>query len=162
MPRGVGHSKLAPLLAINPRVETWTASQFKAAKPAGLSDKTIDAIIEAVPAYLAWFATTGFAATATSTSTSTSATTATAAATIVIPVLKPSEQMVVVFTGVRDKALEAYLEARGHIVADSVTKRTTHVIHADNSAATSGKITKAEELGIPILSLSEFKANLGL
>jgi DNA ligase (NAD+) len=167
MPRGVGHSKLAPLLAINPRVETWTASQFKAAKPAGLSDKTIDAIIEAVPAYLAWFATTGFAATATSTSTSatatsTSATTATAAATVVIPVLKPSEQMVVVFTGVRDKALEAYLEARGHIVADSVTKRTTHVIHADNSAATSGKITKAEELGIPILSLSEFKANLGL
>jgi len=156
MPRGVGHSKLAPLLAINPRVETWTASQFKAAKPAGLSDKTIDAIVEAVPAYLAWFATTGFSATASATSATTTST------ATPIPVLKPSEQMVVVFTGVRDKSLEAYLESRGHVVADTVTKKTTHVIHADNSAATSGKITKAEELGIPILSLSEFKANLGL
>jgi len=151
MPRGVGHSKLTPLLAIRPDPATWVsdAAALKAARPAGLSDKTIDAIVAAVPAYLTWLSATGFEPAAT----------ATAAATAVA-VAVPEHQMVVVFTGVRDKALEDQLLAAGHIVADSVTKKTTHVVHADNSAAASTKIVKAQELGIPVTSLSTFKANL--
>ena len=57
----------------------------------------------------------------------------------------------------RDKALEATLQSKGHIVADAVTKKTTHLVHADGAAATSTKLIKAQEMGIKILSLSDFK-----
>ena len=147
MPRGVGHSKLTPLLTLNPKVTTWTAAAFKAAKPAGLSEKTIDAIVEAIPAYLTWLAATGLV------------TTAPSVIPTVIPV--PDKQYIVVFTGVRDKTFEAALQAKGHIIADSVTKKTTHVIHADGTAtATSTKLIKAQEMGAKILSLSSAKAEL--
>jgi NAD-dependent DNA ligase len=66
----------------------------------------------------------------------------------------------VVFTGVRDKALEAVLDAAGHTVADTVTKKTTHVVYADGPRPTTTKITKAEEVGAKILSLSEFRAQI--
>lgn len=151
MPRGVGHSKLTPLLAIRPDPASWVtdAAVLKAAKPAGLSDKTIDAIVAAVPDYLAWFATTGFGPVVSSASSASAA-----------PILKPEHQLVVVFTGTRDKALEAQLTSMGHVVADSVNKKTTHVVYPDGPVPTSSKITKAQELGIPTETLSTFKGHL--
>jgi NAD-dependent DNA ligase len=152
MPRGVGHSKLAPLLALNPAPAAWTAAAFKAARPAGLSDKTIDAIVAAIPAYLAWLDSTGFAAVA-----------AAAPGPGIFPILGPGEgpehPITVVFTGVRDRPLEAILQAAGHTVADAVTKKTTHVVYADGPTPSTGKVAKAQELGIPVLSLSAFKAS---
>jgi NAD-dependent DNA ligase len=144
MPRGVGHSKLTPLLALNPSPASWIAAEFNAKRPAGLSEKTIDAIVDAIPAYLAWKAATGLVA-------SVSVPVAPAAA------VADASQMTVVFTGVRDKVLEAALQSKGHIVADAVTKRTTHLVHADGAAATSTKLIKAQEMGIKILPLSDFK-----
>jgi DNA ligase (NAD+) len=151
MPRGVGHSKLTPLLAIRPDPATWItdAAALKAAHPAGLSDKTIDAIVAAVPDYLAWLATTGFSEAAT-----------VPVPSIITTVLKPEHQLIVVFTGVRDKALEAQLTSMGHIVGDSVNKKTTHVVYPDGPIPASSKITKAQDLGIPIETLSVFKGHL--
>ena len=148
MPRGVGHTKLTPLLVLNPNPTYWIAEAFKAAKPAGLSDKTIDAIIEAIPAYLAWKTATGLSASV--------------PPALAPPTVLPSgQQHVIVFTGVRDKAFEAILVAKGHIVADTVTKKTTHVVHADGpGTALSGKIIKAQEMGAKILTLSAAKAEL--
>lgn len=157
MPRGVGHSKLTPLLALNPAPYSWSASAFKAARPAGLSDKTIDAIVAAIPDYLAWLDSTGFAAVAADPGP--------------LPAAGPGPEhpITVVFTGVRDRPLEAVLQAAGHTVADTVTKKTTHVVYADGPAASvlgmqgpepsTGKVAKAQELGIPVLSLSAFKAS---
>ena len=143
MPRGVGHSKLTPLLSLNPSPASWVAADLKAKRPAGLSEKTIDAIVDAIPAYLAWKAATGLSVSA--------------SAPAVAAVAAAAGQMIVVFTGVRDKALEATLQSKGHIVADAVTKKTTHLVHADGAAATSTKLIKAQEMGIKILSLSDFK-----
>jgi DNA ligase (NAD+) len=159
MPRGVGHSKLTPLLALKPDPATWITdvASLKAAHPAGLSDKTIDAIVAAVPDYLAWIATTGFSASSVSSSALASAS---ASASSSGPILKPEHQLVVVFTGTRDKALEAQLTAAGHVVADSVNKKTTHVVYPDGPIPTSSKITKAQELGIPVETLSAFKSHL--
>jgi NAD-dependent DNA ligase len=147
MPRSVGHSKLTPLLALNPVPSSWVAADLKAKRPAGLSEKTIDAIVDAIPSYLAWKEATGLSVSAS------------AHAPAHAPVAAPAtaNQMTVVFTGVRDKALEATLQAKGHIVADAVTKKTTHLVHADGAAATSTKLIKAQEMGITILSLSDFK-----
>ena len=68
--------------------------------------------------------------------------------------------MTVVFTGVRDKELEAALQAAGHIVADTVSKKTTHVVYADGPQPTTTKITKAKEMGAELLTLSEFRGKI--
>lgn len=145
MPRGVSHSKLAPLLALNPNPATWTAAALKAKRPAGLSEPTIDAIVEAIPAYLAWKAATGL----------TPSVQAAPAPSNHLPV---GSQYTIVFTGVRDKAFEEQLLAKGHIIADTVTKKTTHVVYAGSTMST--KIIKAQELGVTLLTLSEAKTIL--
>lgn len=147
MPRSVGHTKLTPLLALNPNPAAWpgSVSELKTAKPAGISPATIDAIVEAIPAYTEWVTSNNLVANLeTKTKTKTKPT--------------PEEQWTIVFTGVRDKALEAVLDAAGHTVADTVTKTTTHVVYADGPLPTTTKITKAEEIGAKILSLSDFRA----
>jgi NAD-dependent DNA ligase len=68
--------------------------------------------------------------------------------------------MTVVFTGARDKALEADLAAKGHTVGASVTKKTTHVVYPDGPLPGSSKITAAKAAGIPVMTLSAFRATL--
>jgi DNA ligase (NAD+) len=144
MPRGVGASKLQPLLAIEPRPSHWNAAVLKAARPAGLSEATIDAIVDAVPSYLAWISETKLVATAVA-----------ATPSVAVP-----GGYVVVLTGFRDKALEEAVVAAGHTVADSVTKKTTHVIYPDGPAPTSTKVTKAQENGAIIMPVSAFRSLL--
>ena len=150
MPRSVGHTKLTPLLALNPNPATWTAAALKAKRPSGLSESTIDAIVEAIPAYLAWKTATGLTPSVQGTPAPSSH------GPLVGPLVGP--QHTIVFTGVRDKAFEAQLQAKGHVIADTVTKKTTHVVYT--GSATSTKIIKAQELGITLLTLSEAKTIL--
>ena len=60
-----------------------------------------------------------------------------------------------VFTGFRNKELEAYLSARGGEIVGSVSKKTTMVIAKDVNED-SGKITKAKDLNIPIVQVDTF------
>lgn len=177
MPRGVGHTKLKPLLALNPNPQAWSAAALKAARPAGLSDKTIDEICAALPAYYAWrteecvgLGPSSAIAPAAVGGAGASVSTATAAAPA-----KAGSQMVVVMTGFRDKTLNTQLEAAGHIVADTVSKKTTHVVYADGPETPSAtgvyqpsrkaggaepastKLTKAKELGAAVMSVSAFR-----
>lgn len=66
----------------------------------------------------------------------------------------------VVFTGVRDKVLEGMLAPLGWGIEDSVTKKTTALVIADEGAKESGKMKKARDQGIQILTLSEFRKTL--
>lgn len=144
MPRGVGHSKLGPLLAIEPNVAAWTQARLSP-RPAGLSDKTIEAIVASVPAYLAWLAETGFEVAEAP------------AVAAVAAVAVAAAPMTVVFTGTRDKALEADLATKGHTVGASITKKTTHVVYPDGPPPTSSKITVAQAAGIPTLPMTAFR-----
>ena len=139
MPRGVGHSKLGPLLAMEPNVAAWSKERLSP-RPAGLSDKTIEAIVACVPAYLAWLAETGFEV-----------------AEVAATPAALADAMTVVFTGARDKALEAELAAKGHTVGASITKKTTHVVYPDGPPPSSSKITAAQAAGIPTLPLTAFR-----
>ena len=58
------------------------------------------------------------------------------------------------------KELQKYIEARGGRVAGSVSGSTSYLINND-VASTSGKNTKAKELGIPILSEEDFLNKFG-
>ena len=65
------------------------------------------------------------------------------------------ENMKIVFTGFRDKELQNKIEDLGGSVTTSVSTKTNIVVHADNEQ-NSSKIEKATQLGIKILSKSEF------
>jgi len=67
-----------------------------------------------------------------------------------------------VFTGRLDRwtrlAAEDRVKSLGGAIADSVTKKTTHVVVGEDPGS---KIKRAEQLGIPILSEAEFEELVG-
>lgn len=68
-------------------------------------------------------------------------------------------QMTIVFTGFRDKNLEKQLTDKGHKIGSSVSKKTSCLIVKEKGSG-STKENKAEELGIPIYTLQEFREKL--
>jgi NAD-dependent DNA ligase len=68
----------------------------------------------------------------------------------------------VVFTGVRDKDLELYIENSGGKVSTSVSKNTNIVIHSDNPDTSNSKYEKAKELKIKLISITDFKKEFKL
>lgn len=148
MPRGIGHRKLTPLFQINPNPAKWSVAEFVAASPAGISETMIQEVVANIPAYLKWkkdnFGDISLVPSVVSSPPTSSS-------------IKTEDIAVIVLTGFRDKGLEAALTAKGHNVADSVTKKTTHVVYPDGPEPSSTKITKGREYGAHILSLSDLK-----
>jgi NAD-dependent DNA ligase len=62
----------------------------------------------------------------------------------------------VVFSGFRDADLEDAAVAAGYDVSTSVSSKTALVVASDVNAA-SGKITKARELGVEVVSIEDFR-----
>lgn len=62
----------------------------------------------------------------------------------------------IVFTGFRDIVLKSFIETNGGEVLDTITKKSTLLIKKDSDEQSS-KLTKAKELGVNIVLLSEFK-----
>ena len=77
---------------------------------------------------------------------------------VLVPKGKSLEGLVVVFTGVRDKELEALIEAKGGKVGSSVSSKTKILVAKDPSDDSS-KIKSAKELGIPVVTIDTFKKN---
>lgn len=69
------------------------------------------------------------------------------------------KNLVVVFSGIRNKELEKQIETNGGKVTTSVSNNTTHVIVNDLSQISS-KITKAKSKNIPIMLLHDFINNI--
>lgn len=65
--------------------------------------------------------------------------------------------MKICFTGVRDSELEKSIIEGGGEICSGVSKKTTHLIVADLDS-TSSKTSKAQQLGIPIMTIEQFKA----
>lgn len=66
------------------------------------------------------------------------------------------QNMKVCFTGVRDEKLEDLIRENSGEVVSGVSKKTTHLIVADKNTHSS-KAVKAQQIGIPILTIAEFK-----
>jgi DNA ligase (NAD+) len=66
----------------------------------------------------------------------------------------------IVFTGIRDKALEERVVGAGGDVKTSVSKKTSLVVYAPNKPI-SGKLKDAEKHGVPTMSIDEFRALIG-
>jgi len=66
----------------------------------------------------------------------------------------------VVFTGFRDKDLQAQVEAEGGTMQSAVSSKTT-ILVAKNPNSTSGKMKKARDNGTRIMGIEEFKEMMG-
>lgn len=64
---------------------------------------------------------------------------------------------VVVFSGVRNRELEESIKERGGRVTTSVSKNTTIVV-TDDPNSTTGKVNRARELGVQLLTIDELVA----
>lgn len=62
----------------------------------------------------------------------------------------------IVFTGFRDKDMETFITKNGGKISTSVSKNTTILVHADGGDTSSSKFVKAKELGVQLMSKSEF------
>jgi BRCT domain type II-containing protein len=66
------------------------------------------------------------------------------------------ENEVIVFTGFRDKALENEIGERGGRVTTAISGKTTLVVLKDGAPA-QGKVLEAQNRGIPVMNLTDFK-----
>jgi len=133
MPRGVGETKLTGVFAAEPDYRRWATL----APPAGWSRESFDQMLATLPAYEVWRRQIP---------------------TVVTPTItKVAEKGCVVFTGFRDAALAARAEARGYAFADTVTKKTTVLVTAAE-APSSGKVKKARDAGVKVMTRSEFES----
>lgn len=64
------------------------------------------------------------------------------------------KNMIIVFTGIRDKELEEYIKKNGGIVATTITKNVTLVVYKDK---TTTKVEKAKKYNIKIQHIDDFK-----
>lgn len=64
------------------------------------------------------------------------------------------DEIVVVFTGIRDKELEAKIEARGGTIGSSVNGKTTHLVAKDPNGGSS-KLKKAADMGVKVIGIIE-------
>lgn len=86
-----------------------------------------------------------------------------------IPVILPTEQssptsdkfcgMNICFSGIRDAEIEAKIKDGGGTLVSGVSKKTTLLIVKDIQG-TSSKIEKAKQLGIPIQTIEQFRAQV--
>ena len=139
LPRGVGERKLKLLFEVEADPAKWTFE--KLCNVNGWGSIGIQDLLKLVPDVLAWCRQHKV--------------------TLVSPVPSPLgapapvSKGSVVFTGVRDKDLEARMPAAGWTMSDTLTKKTSILVVADE-AKESGKTKKATEYGIRIMKLSDF------
>jgi len=151
LPRGVAEKKLRALFEKEADPRKWGAANMDV--PEGWSDDSLKGLWRALPAALAWI-DESFPGSL--------APVAAAVAPALAAVVPAGQMKYVVFSGVRDKALEQRLFSSGSWdIQSAVTSKTEVLVVADGDVKESTKIKKARELGITVQSISEFRSSLG-
>jgi NAD-dependent DNA ligase len=135
LPRGVGERKLKMLFDVEADPSKWT---FEKCNVNGWGSIGVQDLLKVVPAVLEWCQKHKPLAPA-------------------APATPAASKGSVVFTGVRDKDLEAKATAAGWTMSDTLTKKASLLIVADD-AKESVKTKKATEYGIRIMKITEFRA----
>lgn len=138
---GVGESRIAKIESVYPDVLSVTREQILELD--GFADKTADAILKDMPKFK------NFLNKINGLYTIVEETPATVTG-------NAFENEVVVFTGIRDKDMEAWIVENGGTIASGVSKKTTMLVTKDPSS-TSSKITKAKEQGVRVVAHSDLK-----
>lgn len=145
--RSIGEKKLKVIVTSFPRIlEGYTPTETELSKVDGIGSITAKQFIDGLPLFFDFMKDIGIPCNKKSETK-----------VIVEKSTKPSlSHLIVVFTGMRDKDLEAEIESRGGKIGSSVSKKTTVVVAKDPSED-SGKVKTAKELGIEVLDFETFK-----
>ena len=144
LPRGVGERKLRTLYSIEADATNWTKQSLRS--PAGWSETSIDELLTTLPKVFGWIERTFGPLSKVAKGNVDSLQES------VKKVEQEGPLKYVVFTGCRVKELPS-----GWIMEDSVTKKTNLLVVADSAIdKETTKTKKAKDLGIKIVSLSEF------
>jgi DNA ligase (NAD+) len=145
--RSIGEKKLKLIVKSFPRIlEGYSPTETELSKVDGVGPVTAKQFIDGLPLFFDFMKDIGIPCNKTL-----------EVKTVVEKSTKPSlSHLIVVFTGMRDKELEAEIESRGGKIGSSVSKKTTVVVAKDPSED-SGKVKTAKELGVEVLDFETFK-----
>jgi NAD-dependent DNA ligase len=174
MGRGMGEKKMEVVFEAYPEwLEPQERNLERLAAIKGMSRTTAQDLIMRIPAFMAFLTECGItlpsaelgAAAAAAPVTGPSAATAAAADGPAITTSAATEALrnkTVVMTGVRSKELEAALKPLGVKFGSSVSKNTFALIVAAKGDALTGKMKDAQNLGVPMYTLEEFRTAFGI
>jgi NAD-dependent DNA ligase len=144
--RGVGTRKLLKLWETVQGDETIFCDEYRIVRIDGFEEATAEKIVDGYPQYKLFLEEiNGFV---------------TLSEYKVGGVGGPLTGQVYVFTGFRDKDLQAAIESLGGVVGDGVTSKTTCVV-AKNPNERSGKLDKARAKGITVVGVDDLRQQIG-
>lgn len=148
--RGLGPKKLELIVDHFPQILTKqyvpTVAELVAIK--GIEAKTAQLFVENLPAFFRFYKECGVTCNAPSS----------------IEHQKPAgtrlSHLNVVFTGIRDKAVEEFLEANGAKVSGGISNKTTTLVVKTVDGKETSKVQKAKELGVSVVTIEDFKKQI--
>lgn len=148
--RGFSDKKIGLILESFPDILTSSASEpekvRRLAGISGMATKTAEAFVPQIPVFLGFLGEIGVSTGLDQAPSKPSQDTT-----------HPLYKKTVVFSGFRDKGMEAQLAALGAKAGSSVSKTTFAVVTTDKESGT-GKVGTAKELGVGIYTPDEFRA----
>jgi len=152
--RGVGSKKLAIIIEAFPKIledDNYYPDKQELVKLNGVEQKTAQQFLEGLKSWRSYKSKFNLG------KYMRAATAASAAQTLPLRsnVQQSFKNVVFVFTGFRNKALEEAIIERGGKVNQSISKNVNIVITKDDDSSSS-KITKARDLGLEVISLDAF------
>ena len=155
--RGFSGKKIELVFSLYPDVLTSKENnEVKIAKIAamkGMAQKTAEAFVERIGAFVDFMKECGLEKKILLSNVESEATVSKAT----VDISNPLYEKTIVLTGFRDKDLEAVLKNVGAKMGSSVSKNTLCVVVKDSNSDESSKVLEAKRLGIPVLTLSQFK-----
>jgi len=158
--RGIGVSRIKAIVEVYPEVVAGKAIADKKRKVEGVGQKTLDGFFEALPEFMALMKDIGVECKSKAGVAPVGVTAGPGPSNAATRAASPPKNQtmagqVLVFTGFRDKALQAAVEAKGGHVAASISKKTTLIVASDPNE-NSTKLQKAREMGIKIVGKEDF------
>ena len=156
--RGFSEKKIELVLSLYPDVLTSKENNnVKIAKIAamkGMAQKTAEAFVDRIEAFVDFMKECGLEKKILLSNFISESST--------VDILNPLYDKSIVMTGFRDKDLEAILKKVGAKMGSSVSKNTLCVVVKDLISEESSKVLEAKRLGLPVLTLSQFKSQYGV
>ena len=160
--RGFSEKKIELVFSLYPDVLTSNENnETKIAKIAamkGMAQKTAEAFVERIGAFVDFMKECGLEKKILISNVENEATVSKAT----VDTSNPLYEKTVVLTGFRDKDLEVILKEAGAKMGSSVSKNTLCVVVKDSNSDESSKVLEAKRIGIPVLTLSQFKTQYDL
>jgi NAD-dependent DNA ligase len=156
--RAIGSTKLKAIVHVYPNILTGAIpSETQVAGIAGIGPVTARQFLDSLPVFFAFMEEIGVPCVGKKGSQPQPLSQPLVGKTLSLSLPQTLVGKTFVFTGIRDKVLEATIEAHGGKLSSAVSGKTTAVIAKDPTEHT-GKVKDALERGIPVVDIETFRS----